>query len=186
MLDGKNIAVLSVTPVDYEAVEVVRIIRAMENMGARVHVISSPRKRSIRGWDRSIKVDTAIDKVSAEDFDAVILCTDCRSSDARIHLRCVQFLNKANELGKLIAAIGKGLEPVLLAQLLPDDVLLHAIAAYSYGFEKEVPLADRLIVRDTNLLIASDLMKPMSFAREIISALEAEIGYPAHEPLVGM
>ena len=112
-LDGKNIAVLTGERVDDYAVEIGEIIRAMKDMGARVRVVSSSKKRLGRGLAGAVRVDIAIDKVKAGDFDAIVLGTNCRNSNAREHLFCIRFLNEAYEQGKLVAAIGKGLEPVL-------------------------------------------------------------------------
>jgi len=168
MLDGKIIAVLVGEQIGDCAVEIIEIIRAMKNMNARVKVISSPRKRYFKIKNDIIRVDIAIDQAHTEDYDAIILCSECRSTDSSIHEYCTRFLRGAYDQGKIIAAIGDGIGIINTSGFLPADSRIIKAKNFN-GYNRK---AGKPVFKDANLIIARDSVSLVSFVHEIIKALK--------------
>lgn len=74
-LSGKKIAILATNGFEQSELEVP--LRQLREAGATVHVVS-PESGEIKGWDEkdwgnSVPVDVALEGVSADDYDAIVL-----------------------------------------------------------------------------------------------------------------
>ncbi|GAG90399.1 unnamed protein product [marine sediment metagenome] len=73
MLSGKRIAILAEEW--FEDSEIIEPMRAMKNADVRVAIVGSGSKETYTGkrGNAIVRVDTTADKVSAEDFDGIIV-----------------------------------------------------------------------------------------------------------------
>src|ERR1700716_995992 len=74
-LDGKRVAML--VEEGFEQVELTSPKEALEQMGAKVSVVS-PQKGKVKAWNTSkwgikVRVDVPLENAKAEDFDALVL-----------------------------------------------------------------------------------------------------------------
>jgi len=113
MLNGKRIAIL--VEEDFEDSELIVPMWGMKNAGAKVLIVGSGSQEIYQGKRGSvaIRVDTTADKVKADDFAAIIIPGGRAPARMRKHKSMVELVKKANELGKVIAAVCHG--PQLLA-----------------------------------------------------------------------
>lgn len=119
MLVGKRIAILAEE--GFEDSELVEPLRAMKDANARVVVVGSDSQESYRGkrGTATIKVDVTAAKVSATDFDAIIVPGGYADDKMRLHQSMIDLVRKAHDSGKVVAAICHG--PQLLTILLIRD-----------------------------------------------------------------
>lgn len=117
-LNGKNIAVLATD--GFEQSELEEPKRLLEEMGARVEVVSpadGPRIRGWKGknWGDEVAVDRPLAEAKAENYDALVLPGGVINPDKlRMNARAVDFIREFDAAGKPIAAICHG--PWLLAE----------------------------------------------------------------------
>jgi protease I len=113
MLDGKRIAIL--VEDDFEDSELIVPMWGMKNAGAKVLIVGSGSKEIYQGKRGSvaIRVDATADKVKAADFAAIIIPGGRAPARMRKYKSMVDLVKKADELGKIIAAVCHG--PQLLA-----------------------------------------------------------------------
>ncbi|MFO1025399.1 MAG: type 1 glutamine amidotransferase domain-containing protein [Acetobacteraceae bacterium] len=108
---GRNIAVLATDGV--EQVELTEPVKALKAASAHVTVVS-PQREAIQGMNHDekadrLKVDQALDSVSAEAFDALVLPGGVANPDyLRVNPSAVAFVRHFVEAGKPIAAICHG------------------------------------------------------------------------------
>ena len=115
MLDGKRIAILAEE--GFEDSEIIVPMWGMKSAGAKVLIVGSGSKEIYQGKRGSvaIRVDTTADKVKAEDLDAIIIPGGRAPARMRQHKSMVELVRKADELGKIIAAVCGG--PQLLGKI---------------------------------------------------------------------
>lgn len=111
MINGKKIAILATH--GYEQSELTVPRDALLKGGAEVSVVSlEPGKiRGVKGhdWADEVEVDQAIDKVSAEEFDALVIPGGVYNPDKlRTDERAVQFVRDMFKLLKPVASICHG------------------------------------------------------------------------------
>lgn len=120
-LAGKKIAVLATD--GFEQDELFSPIEALKDANATVKIIA-PKEGEIKGWKYTdwgdkIKVDLALDKAGAEDFDALVLPGGVINPD---HLRrepkAVQFVKAFFQTGKPVAAICHGPQMLIEADVV--------------------------------------------------------------------
>ena len=107
-LKGRRIAILATD--GFEQVELTEPKKALEEAGARTHVISLKRD-DIRGWKftewgDSIAVDKTVDAAEIADYDLLLLPGGVQNPDKlRIHEDAVRFVGEFFRTGKPVAAI---------------------------------------------------------------------------------
>ncbi len=122
-LTGKTIAVLATD--GFEQSELTEPKRRLEEMGAKVEVISLKGKDSIRGWDQkdwgdSVKVDKQLDQAKPSDYDALVLPGGVINPDTlRRESSALDFIKAVAADDKPVAAICHG--PWLLAETGPGQ-----------------------------------------------------------------
>ncbi|WP_276504139.1 type 1 glutamine amidotransferase domain-containing protein [Terrimonas pollutisoli] len=116
-LSGKMVAIL--TENGFEEVELTSPKKALEDAGAKVHIVS-PQQDKVRGWDRDhwsieLLVDVHISKAKFADYDALVLPGGVINPDKlRRDKESVAFAQQFLEAGKPLAAICHG--PQLLIE----------------------------------------------------------------------
>ena len=119
MLAGKRVAIL--VDDDFEDAEIIEPQRAMKDAGARVIILGNGDKQSYRGkHGTTIVIDTSIEKVKAENFDAIIIPGGHAPDKIRLHQSMVDFVRQAYEAGKLIAAICHGPQLLISADIIRE------------------------------------------------------------------
>jgi protease I len=171
MLDGKRIAILAEE--DFEDSELIEPLRSMKKAGAKVVIVGSGSKETYHGkrGNATIRIDTTADKVKAEDFDAVIIPGGYAPDKMRLHQSMVELVRKANELGKVVAAICHG--PQLLVSA--DTVRGRRVTSWpSLAVDLEnagAEWVDAPVVQDRNLITSRKPADLPRFNKAIIEAL---------------
>jgi protease I len=110
-LQGKKVAILATD--GFEQSELTEPRKALDGAGAKTSVVS-PQGDTIRGWKAKdwgdhVKVDLALDKAKADDFDALLIPGGVMNPDAlRMNQKAVAFASAFFEAGKPVAAICHG------------------------------------------------------------------------------
>jgi len=107
-LNGKRVAILATDGV--EEVELTEPRKALDEAGARTQVVS-PKSDKIKAWQHDhwgseIRVDVALDRANANDFDALMLPGGVMNPDRlRMDEQAVRFVQSFFQAGKPVAAI---------------------------------------------------------------------------------
>jgi protease I len=171
MLDGKKIAILAEE--DFEDSELIEPLRSMKNAGARVVIVGTGSKPSYRGkrGNVSVSVDITADKVSAEDFDAIIIPGGYAPDKMRRDPAMVELVKKAYELGRVIAAICHGPQLLISADVVRGCKLTSwpsiAVDLENAGAE----WVNAPVVQDGNIITARKPADLPRFNKAIIEAL---------------
>lgn len=168
-LTGKKIAVLLEN--FYEDQELWYPVLRMREAGAQVTLVA-PRIDTYKSkYGYPAEADVSVEECEGDDFDAVIIPGGYAPDHMRRSRAMVEFVRRAAESGKVVAAICHG--PWMLASAgvirgkrvtgfasIQDD-LVNAGAEYS----------DCKVVRDANLITSRMPSDLPDFCREIIEAL---------------
>ena len=171
MLDGKRIAILAEE--GFEDSEVIEPMRAMKDAGARVVVVGSGSQESYRGkrGKATIKADVTADKVSAEDFDAIIVPGGYASDRMRLYQSMVDLIRKAHDLGKVVAAICHGPQLLISADIVRGRRVTSwpsvAVDLKNAGAD----WTDEPLVQDGNLITSRKPADLPRFNKAIIEAM---------------
>ncbi len=171
MLTGKRIALL--VEEGFEDAEVIEPIRAMTDAGARVVVVGSGSKDSYQGKKKTTKitVDTTADKIDITRFDAVIIPGGQAPDKMRLHQPMIDLVKRANNAGKVIAAVCHGPQLLISANMVQAKRLTSwpsiAIDLRNAG----AIWVDRPVVRDGNLITSRKPADLPRFNKAIIEAL---------------
>jgi len=110
-LNGKRVAIL--VEDGFEQVELTSPKQALEEAGAKTHIIS-PKRDKVKGWEHTkwgqeFPVDVAIEQANASDYDALLLPGGVMNPDKlRTNQQAVQFVRSFFDQGKPVAAICHG------------------------------------------------------------------------------
>jgi protease I len=171
MLDGKRIAILAEE--DFEDSELIEPMRSMKNAGAKVVIVGSGSRETYKGkrGNATIRVDATADSVKAEDFDAVIVPGGYAPDKMRLHPSMVNLVRKADELGKVVAAICHGPQLLISAGIVKGRRLTSwpsvALDLRNAGAE----WVDAPVVQDGNLITSRKPADLPRFNKAIIEAL---------------
>jgi protease I len=171
MLDGKTIAILAED--DFEDSELTIPMGGMKDAGARVVIVGSGSKEIYKGkrGNATIRVDTTADKVKLEDFDAVIIPGGHAPDKMRLHQSMVELVRKADEQGKVIAAICHGPQLLISAGIVRGRRVTSwpsiALDLENAGAE----WVNEPVVQDGNLITSRKPADLPRFNKAIIEAL---------------
>ena len=125
-LNGKRVAILATDGV--EQIELTSPREALEKAGAKC-VLISPKEGEIQGFKHhdkadKLKVDLALAKANADDFDAVLLPGGVINADAiRIEKKAQQFVQEMDRAGKPVMVICHGPWLLISAELMKGRVI---------------------------------------------------------------
>ena len=172
MLDEKRIAVLAED--GFEDSEMMEPIRALKALKAKVVIVgsgSSERYRGKRG--RSVvAVDTTADKVRAEDFDAIIIPGGHAPEKMRLHQPMIDFVKKANDSGKVIAAICHGPQLLISADVVRGRSVTSWPAVAVDLTNAGAKWVDKAVCQDGNLITSRKPADLPRFNKAIVDALK--------------
>jgi protease I len=171
MLDGKRIAILAEE--DFEDSELIVPMWGMKNAGAKVLIVGSGSKEIYQGKRGSvaIRVDTTADKVKAEDLDAIIIPGGRAPEKMRQHKSMVELVKKANELGKVIAAVCHGPQLLAAAGIVKGRRLTSWPAVAAELKKAGAEWVDEAVVNDGNLITSRKPADLPRFNKAIIEAI---------------
>jgi len=174
MLKGKRIAIL--VEEDFEDSELLEPLRAVKDAGAKVVVVGSGSRESYRGKKGTvtIKADVAADKVSAKDFDAVIIPGGYAPDKMRLYQSMIDLVRKAYDLGKVIAAVCHGPQLLISADIVRGHRLTSWPSVAVDLRNAGASWVDEPLVQDGNLITSRKPADLPKFSKAIIDALQAE------------
>jgi protease I len=171
MIDGKRIAIL--VEEDFEDSELIVPMWGMKNAGAKVLVVGSGSQEIYEGkrGSVSIRADTTADKVRAEDFDAIIIPGGRAPARMRQHPAMVDLVKKADELGKLIAAVCHGPQLLVAAGIVRGRRLTSWPAVAKELKAAGAEWVNQAVVENGNLITSRKPADLPKFNQAIIEAL---------------
>jgi protease I len=171
MLDGKRIAILAED--DFEDSELVVPMWGMKNAGAEVLVVGSGSREIYEGkrGSVSIRADTTADKVRAEDFDAIIIPGGRAPAKMRQHPAMVDLVKRADELGKLIAAVCHGPQLLVAAGIVKGRRLTSWPTVAKELKAAGAEWLNQAVVENGNLITSRKPADLPKFNKAIIEAL---------------
>jgi len=171
MLNGKRIAIL--VEEDFEDSELIVPMWGMKNAGAKVLIVGSGSQEIYQGKRGSvaIRVDTTADKVKADDFAAIIIPGGRAPARMRKYKSMVDLVKKADELGKIIAAVCHGPQLLIAAGIVKGRRLTSwpSVAAELKAAGAE--WVDEAVVRNGNLITSRKPADLPRFNKAIIEAI---------------
>ncbi len=168
-LEGKTIGVLAEDL--YEDLELWYPVYRLKEEGAKILLIGTGLKENYTGkHGLPVKVNTDINKISANDLDALVIPGGYAPDRFRRYPKMIMLVQEVNEKGP-VAAICHGPWLLISANLLEDrkatcfyaikDDLVNAGATY----------LDQEVVRDGNIITSRTPDDLPAFCKEIIKAL---------------
>jgi protease I len=171
MLDGKRIAILAED--DFEDSELIVPMWGMKNAGAEVLVVGSGSREIYEGkrGSVSIRADTTADKVRAEDFDAIIIPGGRAAAKMRQHPAMVDLVKRADEMGKLIAAVCHGPQLLVAAGIVKGRRLTSWPTVAKELKAASAEWVNQAVVESGNLITSRKPADLPKFNQAIIEAL---------------
>lgn len=169
-LKGKRIAVLAEDL--YEDLELWYPLIRMKEEGAEVKVVGTGSASNYTGkHGLPVEVDTSADKVSADDFDAVIVPGGYAPDRMRRYPALLKLVKDAFDQGKVVAAICHGPWVLVSAGVLKGRTATCFFAIKDDVVNAGAKYVDQEVVRDGNLITSRTPADLPAFCREIIKAL---------------
>lgn len=161
----------------FEQSELIDPREALEQAGIQT-VLASPKSGEIKGWDqgdwgRSVPVDAALEDVSADDFDGLLLPGGQMNPDAlRMDSRVIELVEDFDEAGKPIAAICHG--PWLLVEAdIVDGRTVTGWPSIRTDLENAGgQVVDEEVAIDGHLITSRNPDDIPAFSKALIKALE--------------
>ena len=172
MLEGKRIAIL--VEEDFEDSEVVEPLRAMKDAGAKVVVVGSGSRETYKGkrGTATIRVDVTADKISAEDFDAIIVPGGYAADKMRLYQPMIDLVKEAHDYGKVVAAICHGPQLLISANIVKGRRVTSWPSVAVDLTNAGAAWVDKPLVQDGNLITSRKPADLPRFNKAIIEALK--------------
>src|SRR3954447_6756254 len=173
-LKGKRVAII-VTD-GFEQIEMTSPRAALDNAGAKT-VLVSPNDDKVQGFKHhdkadSFKVDLALAKADASEFDAVVLPGGVINGDAmRIEKRAQQFVQEMDRAGNPIAVICHGGWLLISAGLVQGRRITTWPTLQDDMRNAGADWQDREVIRDRNLVSSRKPDDLPAFNREMVNAI---------------
>jgi protease I len=152
-LNGKRVAILATDGV--EQIELTSPREALESAGAKC-VLISPKEGEIQGFKHldkagKLKVELALSKANANDFDAVLLPGGVINADAiRSEKKAQQFVQEMDRAGKPVMVICHGPWLLISADLMKGRVITSWPTLQDDIRNAGGTWRDEIVIRDRN------------------------------------
>jgi deglycase len=173
-LNGRRIAILATD--GFEQIELTSPREALEKAGAKCLVIS-PKEGEIQGFHHhdkagKMRVDLALSKANAADFDAVLLPGGVINGDAlRVEKKAQQFLQEIDRAGKPILVICHGGWILISADLVNGRSITTWPTLQDDMLNAGADWKDEVCVRDRNWVSSRKPDDLPQFNEEIVKAV---------------
>ena len=169
-LKNKRIAILAEDL--YEDLELWYPLIRMREEGAQVKVVGTGSSGCYTGkHGLPVDVDTSVEKVSADDFDAIIVPGGYAPDRMRRYPALLRLVKEAFDKGKVVAAICHGPWVLVSAGVLRGRTATCFFAIKDDVVNAGATYVDQEVVRDGNLITSRTPADLPAFCREIIEAL---------------
>lgn len=168
-----NIKIAILTADGFEEVEFTKPKAALEEAGAAVEVVSlkegSVRAKQGDDWSKEYPVDKAVDKVSADDYDALMLPGGVVNPDKlRVEERALDFVRAFFEKHKPVAAICHGPQVLISAQVVEGRKMTGYKAIRQDLINAGAQYEDKEVVVDQGLVTSRKPDDIPAFNRKMI------------------
>jgi protease I len=172
LLTGRRVIVLAEDM--YEDLELWYPVLRLREEGAEV-VIAGTGGSGYKGKNGyALTVDTAVDKVSARDFDAVVIPGGYAPDRLRRYPAVLSLVRDMFQQGKVVAAICHAAWVPISAGIMKGRRATCVAAIKDDVINAGAQYEDAEVVRDGNLITSRQPSDLGAFCREIISALAQE------------
>ena len=170
-LEGKRVAILAED--NYEILELWYPLLYLRGEGAKVQVVgpAAPPHTYLSKHDYPANVDVAADKVSATDFDAVVVPGGFAPDRLRRYPAVLKLVKDAFDQGKVVAAICHGPWVLISAKVLSGKNVTSVSAVKDDVINAGAAWFDREMVRDGNLITSRTPDDLPAFCKAIAAAL---------------
>jgi protease I len=170
MIVAKRIAILIED--DFEDIEVTEPLLAMKEAGVRVIVVGSGSKTTYQGKRGSVvDADISASEANIVLFDAVLIPGGYAPDKMRLHQEMIDLVKKANDAGKIIAAVCHGPQLLISAGVVQG----HRVTSWpSIAIDLTNAGAiwvDEPVVRDKNIITSRKPADLPKFDQAIVNAL---------------
>lgn len=154
-LIGKKIAILVAN--GFEQVEMTSPKKALEEAGAATDIIS-PEKGKVKGWQHTkwgdeFKIDVALDKAVAQEYDALLLPGGVMNPDKlRLNAKAIKFIKAFTKKKKPIAAICHGPWTLINAAAVKNYKMTSWPSIKTDLKNAGAKWVDKKVVKDKNLV----------------------------------
>ena len=161
----------------FEQSELMEPRRALERAGIET-VLASPKSGSIRGWSKanwgeSVRVDAALNEVSAEDFDALMLPGGQMNPDSlRMDDEVIGLIEDFNDADKTIAAICHGPSLLVEADIVDGRAMTAWSSIHTDLQNAGAQVFDEEVIVDGNFITSRMPEDIDAFSKALIAALE--------------
>jgi protease I len=171
-IEGKRIPIL--TESDFEDDGLTMPVKAMKDAGAEISIVGSKEGKTYRGKRKNAKVttDAAADRINPQDFDAIIIPGGYAPDKMRLHRSMVDFVRKARDGGKLVAAICHGPQLLISARIVNGKRITSWPSVTVDLKNAGAKWVDEEVVKDDNLITSRKPADLPAFNRAIIDTLE--------------
>jgi protease I len=175
-IEHKRVAIL--VEKDFEDAELSEPLQALRDAGARVTVVGPRRNGTYTGYHRDFRIaaDTTAKKVSAKDFDAVVIPGGYAPDKMRLNRAMVDFVADMDRRGKLVAAVCHGPQLLISAGVVRGRRVTSwpsvAVDLKNAGAE----WVDREVVIDGNLITSRQPADLPAFDEVVLKALQGDLG----------
>ena len=172
LLTGRKVAVLAEDM--YEDLELWYPVLRLQEEGAEVVIVGTgaPAYKGKNGYP--LTVDTAVDKVSAGDIDAVVIPGGYAPDRLRRYPAVLSLVRDTFQQGKVVAAICHAAWVPISAGIMKGRRATCVAAIRDDVINAGAQYEDAEVVRDGNLITSRQPSDLGAFCREIISALAQE------------
>lgn len=173
-LQGKRVAILATD--GFEKSELISPKEALENAGAKVHVVSL-KKGEIKSWDdknwgESIPVDKVVSDVSQSDYDALMLPGGVINPDLlRRDEGAVTFVRSFFENQKPVAAICHGPQLLVEADVLEGRTITSFPSVKTDMINAGANWVDKEVVVDQGLVTSRSPEDLPAFNRKMVEEI---------------
>ena len=178
-LEGKRVAIL--VEKGFEQVELTSPKQALEDAGARAHVVSPVEGETVRGWNHTdwgdeVAVDVSLDAADPGDYDALLLPGGVMNPDRlRVNEAARRFVRAFFDQGKPVAAICHGPWTLIDAEVVDG----REVTSY-HTLRKDLENAgarwvDREVVADGNLVTSRNPNDLPAFNSKMVELFAAGI-----------
>ncbi len=168
-LQGKRVAILVEDL--YQDLEVWYPYLRLQEAGAEVLIVGTNKKEFKSKHGYPINANVTIEKVSAKQFDAVVIPGGYAPDLLRRYPAVIQFVQAMHEQGKLIAAICHAGWVLCSANILRGKTATCFFAIKDDVMNAGAKYVDRDVVRDGNLITSRKPEDLPVFLRTLIAAL---------------